>query len=70
LFRDNGSSSQPFPEMHQNTAETGHVECDSAKEGLIYSDLPAAQGCAAKINRDKRLILCKKRKSHFSFFAL
>jgi len=40
------------------------------KEGLIISDLPAAQGCAAKINRDKRLILCKKRKPHFPFFSL
>jgi len=40
------------------------------KKGLIYSDLPAAQGCAAKINRDKRLILCTERKSHFSFCAL
>jgi hypothetical protein len=28
-----------------------------ARESLIYSDFPAAQGCAAKISRSKRLIL-------------
>ncbi len=39
------------------------------KESLIYSEIPAAQGSAAKIKHDKRLVLCKKRKSYFLFLC-
>jgi hypothetical protein len=34
----------------------------TVKEGLIYSDLPAVHGCAAKIGAVKALILRDKRK--------
>ena len=36
------------------------------REALIYSELPAAQGGAAKINRYQRLILQQRDKSHFA----
>jgi hypothetical protein len=40
------------------------------KEALINSELPAAQGRAAKINDVESLILREKRKPRFSFFSL
>ena len=40
---------------------------DSLKEGLVNSDLPAAQGRAARINRAKRLILQEKENRTFRF---
>jgi hypothetical protein len=48
----------------------GMIVIDDVTECLIYSDIPAAQGGAAKIDCGKQLILCKNENRTFRFFAL